>query len=128
MFEAIGADLIGAEAAVDSGRTWARAGEPRRATRMLQRSRQLLDRCQGARSPALLGLNTLVPLTDREREVALLAITGIGNKEIAERLFVSVRTIDNHLQHVYEKLGVKSRAELGHEFGPAGLGGHYRRR
>jgi DNA-binding CsgD family transcriptional regulator len=122
MFETIGADLIGAEAAVDSGRAWARAGDPRRATRMHQRSRQLLDRCQGASSPALLGLNTLVPLTDREREVALLAITGIGNKEIAERLFVSVRTVDNHLQHVYEKLGVKSRAELGNELGSARSG------
>jgi DNA-binding CsgD family transcriptional regulator len=122
MFETIGADLIGAEAALDSGRAWARAGDPRRATRMHQRSRQLLDRCQGASSPALLGLNTLVPLTDREREVALLAITGIGNKEIAERLFVSVRTVDNHLQHVYEKLGVKSRAELGNELGSARSG------
>jgi hypothetical protein len=47
MFEAIGADLIGGEAAVDSGRAWARAGDARRATRMHQRSRQLLDRWPG---------------------------------------------------------------------------------
>ncbi|HUP16158.1 MAG TPA: helix-turn-helix transcriptional regulator [Acidimicrobiia bacterium] len=118
LFETIGADLIGAEAASDSGRARARAGDPRRATRMQQRSRQLVALCQGARSPALLGPDSLVPLTGREREVASLAITGMGNKEIAERLFVSVRTVDNYLQHIHEKLGVNSKAELGNHLGP----------
>jgi DNA-binding CsgD family transcriptional regulator len=52
------------------------------------------------------------PLTRREKEVALLAAEGIASKDIAERLFLSPRTVDNHLQSVYAKLGVTSRAEL----------------
>ena len=51
-------------------------------------------------------------LTKREREVAVLAAGGITSKDIADRLFVSVRTVDNHLGRVYEKLGISSRAEL----------------
>jgi len=53
-----------------------------------------------------------VALTKREREVAVLAASGITSKDIADRLFVSVRTVDNHLGRVYDKLGISSRAEL----------------
>jgi DNA-binding CsgD family transcriptional regulator len=51
-------------------------------------------------------------LTRREREVAALAATGLSSSEIAARLVLSIRTIDNHLNHVYRKLGVTSRTEL----------------
>jgi DNA-binding CsgD family transcriptional regulator len=53
-----------------------------------------------------------VQLTNREREVATLAAQGMTSKEIAANLFVSVRTVDNHLQQVYVKLGIKRRSEL----------------
>jgi DNA-binding CsgD family transcriptional regulator len=52
------------------------------------------------------------PLTAREREIASLAAGGATSKTIAESLFVSVRTVDNHLQKVYAKLGVSGRGEL----------------
>jgi DNA-binding NarL/FixJ family response regulator len=52
------------------------------------------------------------PLTPREREVALLAAGGLSSPAIAERLVVSVRTVDNHLQRVYGKLGIGGRGEL----------------
>jgi DNA-binding CsgD family transcriptional regulator len=39
-----------------------------------------------------------------------MAAAGTASREIAERLFLSVRTVDNHLQRVYSKLGVVSRA------------------
>jgi DNA-binding CsgD family transcriptional regulator len=52
-------------------------------------------------------------LSSREREVALLAANGLTSREIAERLFVSKRTVDNHLQRIYTKLGVTGRHELG---------------
>ena len=60
------------------------------------------------------GLATLVTstLTGREREIAQLAAGGLGNRAIAEQLFVSLRTVENHLQHVYVKLGVDGRREL----------------
>ena len=53
-----------------------------------------------------------VALTRREREIAQLAAQGLANKEIAERLFISSRTAENHLAKVYDKLGVHNRAEL----------------
>jgi DNA-binding NarL/FixJ family response regulator len=42
----------------------------------------------------------------------MLAAKGLASKDIAERLFLSVRTVSNHLQHAYTKLGVRSRAGL----------------
>jgi DNA-binding CsgD family transcriptional regulator len=57
--------------------------------------------------------DAVVPLSKREREVALLASQNVPSKKIAERLFLSVRTVNNHLQRVYTKLGVTSRGELG---------------
>jgi DNA-binding NarL/FixJ family response regulator len=42
----------------------------------------------------------------------MLAAAGRTNKEVADELCLSVRTIENHLQHVYEKLGIRSRTEL----------------
>ena len=44
--------------------------------------------------------------------MALLAAQDLSSKDIAERLFVSARTVDNHLQRVYTKLGVSGRSQL----------------
>ena len=51
-------------------------------------------------------------LTRREREVAALVADGLTNREIAKRLFISERTADGHLEHIREKLGVRSRAQI----------------
>lgn len=51
-------------------------------------------------------------LTERESEVAMLAAGGLSNRDIASRLVVSVRTVENHLQRVYGKLGIATRANL----------------
>lgn len=51
-------------------------------------------------------------LTPREREVAALVAEGLTNAEIAERLYVSIRTVTSHLDHAYTKLGIGSRAAL----------------
>jgi DNA-binding CsgD family transcriptional regulator len=53
-----------------------------------------------------------VPLTAREREIALLVADGLTSKEVAERLFLSARTVSNHLQNAYAKLGISKRTEL----------------
>ncbi len=50
-------------------------------------------------------------LTDRELEILCLAAIGLRNKEIADRLFLSLRTVEGHLSHVFNKLGVASRTE-----------------
>ena len=76
------------------------------------RARELAAACEGARPPALALLDEPTPLSKREREVALLAAQGLASKEIAARLHLSSRTVDNHLQRAYEKLGVTSRSDL----------------
>ena len=47
----------------------------------------------------------------------MLAVTGMASKDIAERLFLSVRTVNNHLQRAYTKLGVTSRVGLAQALG-----------
>ncbi|MFC0332046.1 response regulator [Paenibacillus sepulcri] len=51
-------------------------------------------------------------LTEREREVLALTAKGYANKDIAEQLFISVKTVETHKSNVMEKLGFKSRPEL----------------
>jgi DNA-binding CsgD family transcriptional regulator len=70
----------------------------------------LADRCPGLRSPVLDGLES--PLSERESEIAERAATGRSSREIAEDLYISRRTVDNHLGAVYSKLGLAGRAEL----------------
>ena len=52
------------------------------------------------------------PLSERELEVAALAAAGLSNRAIADRLFLSPRTVEKHVEHVMDKLGVGSRAEI----------------
>jgi DNA-binding NarL/FixJ family response regulator len=82
---------------------------------------ELSPRLLGARPPAELPLSAsdaepghpaAYPLTRKEVEVAILVAQGKHNKEIASQLFNSERTIDNHVQHIYNKLNIDSRAEL----------------
>ena len=54
-------------------------------------------------------------LTPAERDVVRLVSEGFGNKDIASRLFVSPRTVQTHLTHVYTKLGLSSRVQLAQE-------------
>lgn len=51
-------------------------------------------------------------LTEREREIVTLAARGLSNREIADRLAVSVRTVEGHLYRAGNKLGVSDRSEL----------------
>jgi DNA-binding CsgD family transcriptional regulator len=117
-FEELGAILLAAEAAADAAVVWRREGDPRRAAGAARRSGELAARCEGARTPSLVvGVPARALLTERELEIARLAATGLGNKEIAARLSLSRRTVENKLHAAYEKLGVSGREALRHALG-----------
>jgi predicted ATPase/DNA-binding CsgD family transcriptional regulator len=61
-------------------------------------------------SPA--GTTSKDPLTSREQQIAELVAEGLSNAQIAQRLVISKRTVDAHIEHIYGKLGVSSRVQL----------------
>lgn len=67
------------------------------------------DRSKNTKSRDML-LNTL---SKREQEVALLVAEGKSNQEVADKLYVSLRTVKAHLSSIYEKTDVRNRLELG---------------
>jgi DNA-binding NarL/FixJ family response regulator len=111
-FAALGFNLRAAESAMAASEASARAHDQRAATRWARRATELAAQCEAPATPELVGPAGPVPLTNREREIALLAADGLPSRVIAERLYVSVRTVDNHLARIYTKLGVTSRSEL----------------
>ena len=64
------------------------------------------------------------PLTARELEVAVLIAQGLTNRQVASQLVIAVRTADNHLQHIFDKLGLSSRAQVAAWAAMEGLLGH----
>lgn len=74
-----------------------------------------------ARSGAVVG--PFPQLSEREREVLKLAAQGCGNADIARRLFLSEKTVRNHVSSIFAKLGVTDRAQAVARARDAGLGG-----
>jgi predicted ATPase/DNA-binding CsgD family transcriptional regulator len=67
------------------------------------------DRGHGGEPRAAASVTTL---TRREREIALLVASGLSNRDIATRLFISKRTVDAHVEHIFAKLEISSRVKL----------------
>jgi DNA-binding CsgD family transcriptional regulator len=76
------------------------------------RADALADQCGGARTPVLRQASERLPLTDREREIAMLLADGLSGREVADRLTLSLRTVEGHIYHAMTKSGVSSREEL----------------
>ncbi len=110
---AVDVHLLAAEAATLALHAFERVGDRRGASAARTLAATELAACDGADTPALRVVASLVsPLSSRETEVARLAALGFTSKEIAERLYLSSRTVENHLQRVYTKLGVNGRDDL----------------
>jgi DNA-binding CsgD family transcriptional regulator len=85
--------------------------DPHAARTSRTRAVALARRCEGARTPALSGL-VLGELTARQRQIVTLAAAGLSNRQIAERLTLSIRTVGNHLYSAYARLGASDRGAL----------------
>jgi DNA-binding CsgD family transcriptional regulator len=115
-----------AHALVELGAALRRANRRADAREPLSRGMELAHRCgavplvararaelqaTGAR-PRRLVLTGVDALTAQEHRVAELAAEGLSNPEIAQALFVTRRTVETHLRHAYQKLGIGTRHEL----------------
>lgn len=112
-WERIGDLIAAADAAAQAATAYTRGGLRGSAAVAAAKADRLAKACEGARTPALAAAaSRSLPLSDREREVATLAARGLSNREIADRLVVSVRTVEGHLYRVGNKLGIKDRRQL----------------
>lgn len=110
-------DLVAAgDAAAQSAYVHRRQGRQGSALSVSSLAENLANR-SGARTPALAIAIRPLPLTAREREIVALAAGGLSNRDIAERLTVSVRTVEGHLYRAGLKLGVSERTALAHVLG-----------
>jgi DNA-binding CsgD family transcriptional regulator len=110
----LGLGLAAAEAGASAVTATRRSGDPRRAQALALQAAARRAAVADAVTPALRATiaDTATVLTAREREIALLVAQGRSSKEVAAALVLSVRTVDNHLQRIFAKLGVTSRAQL----------------
>jgi DNA-binding CsgD family transcriptional regulator len=118
-FAQAGLWLYAAECAADAvvaARSAGRSAVARRATALCD---ELRGRCEGCWSPRLGSVASVTPLTPREHEIALMAGSGMTNRQIAARVTVGVRTVEGHLLRIYAKVGVRNRRELAELFAAA---------
>lgn len=109
--EEMGDRIAAADAAAQAALTF--QSENLRGARLTASTRAaaLIDEC-GAVTPVTRQSAAPLPLTGREREIAALVREGLSNKQIAETLTMSVRTVEGHIYRACAKLGVANRAEL----------------
>jgi DNA-binding NarL/FixJ family response regulator len=112
-FATIGALWWAAEAGMEAAMAHQRSGNSAKGVASVERAQSFIDPADPVSTPAMRSANTLAShLTTREREVAHLAARGLADRAIAEKLELSVRTVETHLARAYSKLGVQGRTEL----------------
>jgi DNA-binding CsgD family transcriptional regulator len=72
----------------------------------------LAQQCGGLSTPALRKAAERVPLSDREREIVTLIGEGLSTRAVAERLTLSVRTVEGHIYRAMSRAGATTREEL----------------
>jgi DNA-binding NarL/FixJ family response regulator len=111
--ESIGALRYAMEAAAGAAAAFLRDGRRDSAHRAAARARELHLPGQGTDPPRIDGLEaTAIELTPRESQLIELAARGLSNADIADRLVLSVRTVESHIYRAMQKLGVSDRREL----------------
>jgi len=116
-FTARGALLLAAESAARAATVLDAAGAGATARSWAVRAAALARRCPDARTPGLIPAER-PNLSKRQVEIAKLALDGMSSSEIARRLVLSTRTVENHLQRVYQKIGAGGRGALADMLAP----------
>ncbi len=122
-FEQLGACLLAAEAATQAAARHRHDGLQLRLAASRNRAAALIGSCSHPHTPILAEGEQVVALSRREREVAFLAAAGHSNREIAQRIGVSNRTVEGHLARAFAKLGVTHREDLAGAIDPGGAAG-----
>ena len=111
-FEVMGDRLAAADAAGQAATAHRRAGRVDSAMTAAARAHQLASACGGATSPAIVAAACAPPFSTREREIAILVAQGLSNRQIAEVVSRSVRTVESHVYRASVKAGVAGRSGL----------------
>ncbi len=104
--------MFAAEAAAQAAVIAREAGRTTDASSAAGRAADLAERCENARTPALVASVSPLRVSDREREVIHQAARGLTNRQIADQLHVSVRTVESHIYRACSRLGLNDRAAL----------------
>ncbi len=111
-YEAFGDRLAAADAAAHAVVAYQNAGLRGAAMSASATAQRLAAECQGAQTPALRAATTSQPFTARQREIISLAAQGLSNKDIADRLTMSTRSVEGHLFRASQRVGANSREQL----------------
>jgi DNA-binding NarL/FixJ family response regulator len=110
-YRALGDRATAADVAAQASVAFTRRQQAKRSSYAAEFAQQLASECGGLRTPALRN-RTGQPLTSRQREIIELVGAGLSNKQIAQRLHTSVRTVEGHVYRAFQRLGAESREEL----------------
>jgi DNA-binding CsgD family transcriptional regulator len=110
-YRALGDRAAAADAAAQAAVAFSHSQQRRRRLYAAAIAQGLSDECGGLSTPALRS-PTGHPLTERQREIVELAVAGMSNKDIAKKLYMSVRSVEGHLYRACQRVGANSREEL----------------
>jgi DNA-binding CsgD family transcriptional regulator len=111
-FEQIGDIVAAVDAAAHASGAHRRSNRRGTALACNARAEALTVLCEGLSTPALHQFSGKAPLTNREREVVMLIREGLSTRAIADRLTLSIRTVEGHIYRAMTKTGTTSRDEL----------------
>lgn len=110
-YRAIGDRATAADAAAQAAVAFTRAQHRKRGLYAAAVAKELSDACGGLCTPALRAPASQ-PLTGRQREIVEFVVAGLSNREIADRLVMSVRSVEGHIYRACQRVGANSREEL----------------